>query len=69
MTELKPCPFCGESKAYIVHNIEMEPDGIMCTVCHIIIRYPRFKVKKGEKYEVAIGKMTEAWNKREGADG
>ncbi|WP_205838925.1 Lar family restriction alleviation protein [Bilifractor porci] len=65
MTEgLKPCPFCGESKEYIVYNIEMEPDGITCPVCHIVVRFPHIKVKGGEKFEVAIGKMTDAWNRR-----
>ena len=62
--ELKPCPFCGESKTYIVYNIEMEPDGITCPVCHIVVRFPRIKIKGGEKFEVAIGKMTDAWNRR-----
>ena len=40
MSDLKPCPFCGESKAYIVYNIEMEPDGITCPTCHIVVRFP-----------------------------
>lgn len=61
---LKPCPFCGRDGAYIVHNIEMEPDGITCPTCHIIIRFPRIKVKNGERFGVAMGKMTEAWNRR-----
>ena len=64
--KLKPCPFCGESIAYIVYNIEMEPDGITCPACHIVVRFPRIKVKGGEKFEVAIGKMTDAWNRRAG---
>ncbi len=64
MSELKRCPFCGESKAYIVYNIEMEPDGIACHTCHIVIRFPRIKVRGGEKFEIAINKMAEVWNRR-----
>ena len=62
--QIKPCPFCGESKVYIVYNIEMEPDGITCPTCHIVVRFPRIRVKGGEKFEVAIGKMTDVWNRR-----
>lgn len=62
--KLKPCPFCGESKAYNVYNIEMEPDGIACPTCHIVIRFPRIKVRGGEKFEIAINKMAEVWNRR-----
>ena len=64
MTDLKPCPFCGESRAYPAYNIEMEPDGIVCPICHIIIRFPRIKVRGGEKFEIAINKMAEVWNRR-----
>ena len=66
--DLKPCPFCGESGAYIVYNIEMEPDGIACPTCHIVIRFPRIKVRGGEKFEIAISKMAEAWNRRPNDD-
>ncbi len=62
--KLKPCPFCGESKAYNVYNIEMEPDGIACPTCNIVIRFPRIKVRGGEKFEIAISKMAEVWNRR-----
>ena len=68
MAELKPCPFCGENKAYIVHNIEMEPDGITCPVCNFVVRYSRIRVKAGERFEIAINKMTEAWNRRAGRE-
>lgn len=63
MDNLKRCPFCG-GEPYFVYNIEMEPDGIRCSNCHIVIRFPRIKVKGGEKFEVAMGKMAEIWNRR-----
>ena len=66
MSELKPCPFCGGSKAYIICNIELEPDGITCPTCHIVMRFPRIRVKGNEKFGVAIGKMTDVWNRRAG---
>lgn len=66
--ELKPCPFCGGTKAYIVHNIEMEPDGIVCPMCHIVVRFPRIKVRGGERFEVAMSKMADAWNRRTNND-
>lgn len=64
MAELKPCPFCGERKAYVVYNIEMETDGITCPICHIVLRFPRIRVKGGERFEVAIDKMMDVWNRR-----
>lgn len=67
MTEeiLKPCPFCGNKTVHYVYNIEMEPDGITCFNCHVIVRFPRIK-EKGERFEVAMGKMADIWNQREG---
>lgn len=69
MIELKPCPFCGCKNVYHVYNIEMEPDGITCPNCHIVVRYSRIHVQNGERYEVAMGKMAEAWNRRAGKTG
>lgn len=60
---LKPCPFCGK-KAVINFNAEFEPDGIRCDACHIIVRYPRIKVKSGEPFIVCMEQMAEAWNRR-----
>ena len=63
MIELKTCPFCG-GKVQFTYNIAFEPDSIACFGCHIFVKYPRIRVKGGEKYEVALGKMAEAWNRR-----
>ena len=64
MTKLKPCPFCGSNEIRYVYNVEMEPDGITCPVCHIVLRFPRIHVKGGERFEVAMNKMADAWNRR-----
>ncbi len=63
MRELKPCPFCGE-KVRFTYNIEFEPDGIMCATCHTVMRFIRIRAKSGEKFEVAMNKMAEIWNRR-----
>jgi transcriptional regulator with XRE-family HTH domain len=60
---LEPCPFCGEPVQY-VYNADMEPDGIACMNCHVIVRFPRARVRGGEKFEVAVRKMAEIWNRR-----
>ena len=67
LTDLKRCPFCGESKAYYTHNLDMGPDGITCPVCHIIVRFPRARCKAGERFEAAMNRMAEIWNMREGS--
>lgn len=61
---LKSCPFCGNKTVHFVYNIEMEPDGITCFTCHIIVRYPRIHVRGGERFEVVMNRMAEAWNRR-----
>lgn len=64
MSELKPCPFCGYENPYFAHNVECEPNGIVCMKCHTIVRFMRIKVRKGERFQVAMDKMAEIWNTR-----
>lgn len=66
MVDLKPCPFCGGRRVDFAHNIEMEPDGIICFNCHIVVRYPRDHVKGGERFEAVMSRMAKIWNTREG---
>lgn len=61
--KLKPCPFCG-SVVHFNYNGELEPDGIRCEKCKMLVRYYRIKVNPGEKFSVCMEKLTEAWNLR-----
>lgn len=66
MTELKPCPFCGNEVQYNI-NIEMEPDGVYCRNCKAIIRFTRVKpIQKGETFGGVYKRIAERWNQREG---
>ena len=62
--KLKPCPFCG-APVWFNHNMDLEPDGIHCQNCGFIIRWFGVKAKPGEKFEVAMKKLAERWNRRE----
>lgn len=62
--KLKPCPFCGSKMVRYVWNIDMEPDGITCYDCHIVVRFSRITVRPREYFEVAMGKMADIWNRR-----
>lgn len=60
-TRLEPCPFCGEPVRY-VYNADLEPDGIACFNCHIVVRFPRIHVPFS-KFDVAMSEMAETWNR------
>lgn len=62
-TRLEPCLFCGGRVSY-VYNADLEPDGIACMNCHIVVRFPRIHVRPFDKFEVAMGEMAEIWNRR-----
>ena len=62
--DLKPCPFCGR-KVTFGYDANLEPYGIICPCCHAETIFYRIKVKKGEKFEVAMKQMAEAWNRRQ----
>lgn len=64
MTELKPCPFCGNAVRYS-HNIELEPDGVCCGKCRMIVRFTSVKpIQKGEKFGDVYNRIAERWNRR-----
>ena len=60
---LKPCPFCGGDVRYNI-NIDMEPDGIYCLHCHVMLRFQKVKLRDRDKMGVAMEKMEEVWNRR-----
>ena len=64
--KLKPCPFCG-NPVWFNYNMDLEPDGVKCQACGYLLRYFGIRVKAGEKYEIAMKKIAEAWNRRLGA--
>lgn len=61
--KLKPCPFCGHAVRFN-YNGDLEPDGIWCGTCKMLVKYTRIRVKAGEKFSVCMGKLTLAWNQR-----
>lgn len=61
--ELKPCPFCGGDVKYNF-NIELEPDGIYCLHCHVMLKFPKVISRNCENMGVAMEKMAEVWNRR-----
>lgn len=63
MTELKPCPFCGYKVQYN-YNADFEPAGIVCMNCHTMTKFMRIEVKPSEKFEIAMDKMADTWNRR-----
>lgn len=68
MTELKPCPFCGNDVQYNI-NMEMEPDGVWCKTCKMLVRFTRVKpIQKGENFGDVYKRIAERWNRRVGDD-
>ncbi len=64
MTELKPCPFCGK-KVRFNYNMGFEMDGIWCSTCHMMVKYPRIHMKPKETFGEYEARMAEVWNRRE----
>lgn len=66
MVDLKACPFCG-CKVDYAYNLELEPYGVHCPRCHMVVRFSRVKpVMKGEIYERVMSDIATRWNRRNG---
>lgn len=63
MSELKKCPFCG-APVRIVRNAVLEPEGVYCTKCHMIVKYTNIEPNKGVTFGDIERKIAEAWNRR-----
>lgn len=64
MEELRPCPFCGKNVRYNI-NMEMEPDGVWCGTCKMLVKYTRvMPIQKGETFGDVHKRIAEAWNRR-----
>ena len=70
MIELKPCPHCGKKVDY-AYNLDLEPYGIHCANCHMIVRFTRVKrPEKNEIFEHVLTDLAVRWNNRtEDSDG
>ena len=64
MMKLKPCPHCGKPVDY-AYNMELEPYGVHCVNCHMIVRYSRVDPPKPhEIYERVMAEIAVRWNRR-----
>ena len=64
--DLKPCPLCGKPVDYAI-DIDMNPYGIHCVNCHMIVRFTRVKTPSlHEPYERVLYDIAARWNRREG---
>jgi hypothetical protein len=62
--ELKKCPFCGNNVRYNI-NMDMEPDGIWCGYCKMLVRFTRVKaIQRGENFGDVQTRIAEQWNRR-----
>ena len=64
MIELKPCPHCGK-KVDFAYDLELEPYGIHCPTCHMVVRFTRVKpAAKNEIFERVMSDIAVRWNER-----
>lgn len=61
MTDLKPCPFCGGHVDYW-HDIELNPVGVRCSHCKIVVRM--LSLKRGKTFGDVMGQIADQWNRR-----
>ena len=67
MIKLKRCPFCGE-KVDFNYNIELEPDGVYCKNCKMLVRWTREQMKPRETFGDVCERLATRWNRRANND-
>lgn len=67
VNKLDPCPLCG-GMVWFNYNLNLEPVGIICRNCNYILRFYRITPIPGEKFEVIMQRLAEAWNRRVGSN-
>ena len=60
---LKSCPFCG-NKVKFAYDADFVPYGVTCSTCHMVVKFMRIGMKKGEKFEDVMNRMADIWNRR-----
>lgn len=66
--ELEKCPLCGNNVQYNI-NMDMEPDGIWCGHCKMLVRFTRVKaIQRGENFGDVQMRIAEQWNRRANDD-
>ena len=64
--KLKPCPFCGYSKALLAHNFEGETHAIFCPQCKAFTKWADLEMGKRETHGEFDSRWAERWNRRAG---
>ena len=65
MIELQPCPHCGNKVDY-AYDLDLEPYGVHCVKCHMIVTYSRVKpLRSTEPFERIMDDIAVRWNRRD----
>lgn len=62
MEDLKDCPFYGKKPSYNF-NADLEPDGVACAYCRILVKFMNVRVENGNG-DRAMDEMAWIWNER-----
>ena len=65
MVGLKPCPFCGNTRPTVAHDLEGEINGIFCNRCKLLAKFPIEAESRRETMGETLEKWKTKWNSRE----